>query len=43
MSTPMRPAPAVLASLSQSLRAHVPFSAMADDEVLRIVAAAQLQ
>ncbi len=43
MFTPMRPAPAVLASLSQSLRAHVPFSAMPDDEVVRIVAAAQLQ
>lgn len=43
MSTPMRPAPAVLSSLMYTLRAHVPFSAMPEDEVIRVVTAAQLQ
>ncbi len=43
MSTPMRPAPAVLSSLLQTLRDYVPFSAMPEDEVIRVVTAAHLQ
>ncbi|MEP7329366.1 MAG: hypothetical protein ABI777_09160, partial [Betaproteobacteria bacterium] len=39
----MRPAPAVLASLLQNLRAFTPFSGMPDRDVERLVAAAQLQ
>ena len=39
----MRPAPAILASLLQTLRAHVPFSGMPDRDVVRAVASAQLQ
>ncbi len=39
----MRPAPAVLASLLQTLRAHAPFSGMPERELAPAVAAAQLQ
>ena len=40
---PMRPAPAVLATLLQTLNVHAPFSGMATPELQRAVATAQLQ
>ena len=39
----MRPAPAILASLLQALRAHAPFTDMPERDVARAVASAQLQ
>jgi CBS domain-containing protein len=39
----MRPAPAVLASLLQTLRAHAPFSGMPEPDLARAIASAQLQ
>ena len=39
----MRPAPAVLATLLQTLNVHAPFSGMATPELQRAVATAQLQ
>jgi len=39
----MRPAPAILSSLLQTLREHAPFAGMPERELTRAVAAAQLQ